>query len=195
MHSSPTKRMFGRRTQTLIPLSPSLLQPACPTNHGLKTATQSEGEAGTVVQLQEQTPQPAAPRKRCMNEASQWDVRSQCRPMDPCTSYQVHGPSLLPGRVLRFNVSPELPPAAPYTEAEPDPIWAGGAAATLSKEAHNLSHHPMTQSIVLNHVSHACHKLQSSLQEAPSVEATVTPLRRSSRTATLPAHYKDFLLY
>ena len=27
LHSSPAQRMFGRRTQTLLPLSPSLLQP------------------------------------------------------------------------------------------------------------------------------------------------------------------------
>ena len=115
LHSSPAQRMFGRRTQTLLPLSPSLLQPE-PSRQ-----TTSKEQAGTAVQPHEQIPEPAAPRKRRTNEASQWDVPTQCRPMDTCASYQVHGPSLLPGRVSRFNVSPELPPAAPYIGSVPDP--------------------------------------------------------------------------
>ena len=164
LHSSPAQRMFGRRAQTLLPLSPSLLEPEpARQTTALKAAMQSKGQAGTAVQP-----------GNGVHEASQWDVRTQCRPMDSCASYQVHGPSLLPGRV-KVQRFAGISASCALHRSSTRPHLSRRSSTTKSKEAHNLRHRLVTQLTIRSYVSHARHKLQYSIFLPQSIMLQTKP--------------------
>ena len=163
MHSSPAQRMFGRCTGTLLPLSPSLLQPK-PAQQTTALKQLCRAKDKQAQQYNHKSKPWASCSLETLYERSllvgRTDAVQTYGPLHELSSPWALTPTWLSVKVQHFART-ATNCALHWSSTRPHLCWR--SSRTKSKEAHNLSHHPMTQLTILSHVSLACHKLQRSI--------------------------------
>ena len=177
LHSSPAQRMFGRPTRTLLPLSPSLLQPEpARQTTALKQLCKAKDKQAqqynrTSKSLSQMLPGGNVVR---MKPPSGTYGRSADRWTRLARIIKSMGP-----RSTRSSVKVQrfagIAASCALHRISTRPHLSRRSSTTKSKEAHNLRHRLVTQLTIRSYVSHARHKLQYSIFLPQSIMLQTKP--------------------